>query len=156
MKSDPYSFFHCITENHKLVVPLWLCSICQVIAGHYEFFGNYEKALWFSGHVVRRWLPDIAIKLMGDTAYSILEMGLHCASQHITLIAPFRLDSVIWILTRDPGGKRPAKTLFSTDQTRTTEQGIMDFMHAPSPGRRAFGGWCAIMSGFPLHLLVFI
>ncbi len=40
--------------------------------------------------VVRRWVPDIPIKLMGDTAYSILELGLHCVSQHITLIAPFR------------------------------------------------------------------
>lgn len=149
--------------------------------------------------VVRRWLPDIPIKLMGDTAYSILELGLHCASQHITLIAPFRLDTVIhqlppkrtsstigrprveglrlpslehvlhdpktvwqcitvdwygegkraveictatalwyrfgcsplpvrWVLTRDPAGKRPPKALFSTDQTQTAEQIIMDFM----------------------------
>ena len=27
----------------------------------------------------RRWLPNVPIKLMGDTAYSILELGLHCA-----------------------------------------------------------------------------
>ena len=149
--------------------------------------------------VVRRWLPDIPIKLMGDTAYSILELGLHCASQRITLIAPFRFDSVIhqlpeqrtsstigrprvvgkrlssveqvlhdpktvwqcitldwygegkreveictatalwyrfgcsplpirWVLTRDPSGKRPPKALFSTDQTQTAEQIILDFM----------------------------
>jgi hypothetical protein len=32
---------------------------------------------------------------MGDTAYSILELGLHCAKHHVTLIAPFRLDSMI-------------------------------------------------------------
>ncbi len=31
--------------------------------------------------VVRRWLPDLPIKLMGDTAYSILELGLHCVTQ---------------------------------------------------------------------------
>jgi hypothetical protein len=32
---------------------------------------------------------------MGNTAYSILELGLHCAKHHVTLIAPFRLDSMI-------------------------------------------------------------
>jgi hypothetical protein len=37
----------------------------------------------------------VPIKLIGDTAYSILELGLHCVAQHVTLIAPFRLDSVI-------------------------------------------------------------
>jgi hypothetical protein len=45
--------------------------------------------------LLRRWLPTRPIKLMGDTAYSILELGLHCARHHITLIAPFRLDSMI-------------------------------------------------------------
>jgi hypothetical protein len=32
--------------------------------------------------------------LLGDHAYSVLELGLHCVRQQITLIAPFRLDSV--------------------------------------------------------------
>ena len=45
--------------------------------------------------LLRRWLPGVPIKLLGDGAYSILELGLHCARQQITLIAPFRLDSVI-------------------------------------------------------------
>src|SRR5215472_12723582 len=45
--------------------------------------------------LLRRWLPGVPIKLMGDLAYSILELGLHCKEQQITLIAPFRLDSVI-------------------------------------------------------------
>jgi hypothetical protein len=45
--------------------------------------------------LLRRWLPNVPIKLMGDTAYSILELGLHCVAQQVTLIAPFRLDSVI-------------------------------------------------------------
>jgi len=44
---------------------------------------------------LRRWLPGVPIKLMGDMAYSILELGLHCTRQQITLIAPFRLDSVL-------------------------------------------------------------
>ena len=165
--------------------------------------GKRHKTVGMWAHqmvsVVRRWLPDIPVKLMGDTAYSILELGLHCVRQHITLIAPFRLDSVIhqlpekrtsstlgrprvvgkrlssveqvlhdpktvwqcitldwygegkrdvevctatalwyrfgcsplpirWVLTRDPRGKRPPKALFSTDQTQTAEQIILDFM----------------------------
>lgn len=45
--------------------------------------------------LLRRWLPEAPIKLLGDQAYSILELGLHCARQQITLIAPLRLDSVI-------------------------------------------------------------
>ena len=64
-----------------------------------EKLGKRHKTVGMWAHqmvsVVRSWLPDIPIKLMGDTAYSILELGLHCASQRITLIAPFRLDSVI-------------------------------------------------------------
>jgi hypothetical protein len=42
-----------------------------------------------------RWLPGVPIKLMGDMAYSILDLGVHCANEQITLSAPFRLDSVI-------------------------------------------------------------
>jgi len=45
--------------------------------------------------LLRRWLPGVPIKLLGDGAYSILELGLHCARQQVTLIAPFRLDSMI-------------------------------------------------------------
>ena len=44
--------------------------------------------------LLRRWLPAVPIKLLGDGAYSVLELGLHCARQQITLIAPFRLDSI--------------------------------------------------------------
>jgi DDE superfamily endonuclease len=55
-------------------------------------------------HLLRRWLPGVPIKLLGDGAYSILELGLQCARQQITLIAPFRLDSVMHQLApvRDP------------------------------------------------------
>jgi hypothetical protein len=45
--------------------------------------------------LLRRWLPGVPIKLLGDGAYSILELGLHCARQQITLMAPLRLDAVL-------------------------------------------------------------
>jgi hypothetical protein len=34
--------------------------------------------------LVRRWLPDHSIKLMGDTAYSVLELGLQAQHQQVT------------------------------------------------------------------------
>jgi DDE superfamily endonuclease len=45
--------------------------------------------------LLRRWQPAAPMKVLGDQAYSILELGLHCTHQQITLIAPFRLDSVL-------------------------------------------------------------
>ncbi len=45
--------------------------------------------------LVRRWLPDRSIKLMGDTAYSVLELGLHANDQQVTLITTGRLDAVL-------------------------------------------------------------
>lgn len=43
--------------------------------------------------VVRRWLPDLAIKVIGDGAYSVIELGLTCVKQSVSLIAPLRLDA---------------------------------------------------------------
>lgn len=57
--------------------------------------------------LLRRWLPGVPMKLLGDRAYSILELGLHCARQQVTLIAPFRLDSMI----HQPTAVRGAHTL---------------------------------------------
>jgi hypothetical protein len=45
--------------------------------------------------VVRRWFPDIPIKLIGDGAYSGLTLGLLCAKYHVTLIAPLRPDACL-------------------------------------------------------------
>lgn len=45
--------------------------------------------------IVRRWLPDVArvpISLVGDTAYSILELGLCCVKHNVTLVAPMRWE----------------------------------------------------------------
>lgn len=43
--------------------------------------------------VVRRWFPDVAIKVIGDGAYSVIELGLTCVKLHASLIAPLRLDA---------------------------------------------------------------
>ena len=43
--------------------------------------------------VVRRWLPNVAIKVIGDGAYSVIELGLTCVKRRVSLIAPLRLDA---------------------------------------------------------------
>lgn len=42
---------------------------------------------------VRHWLPDTPIKLVGDSAYSVVELGSCCAKYNVNLIAPLRLDA---------------------------------------------------------------
>jgi len=64
-----------------------------------ERLGKRHKtiAMWAQQMIslVRRWLPDRSIKLMGDTAYSVLELGLHANAQQVTLITTGRLDAVL-------------------------------------------------------------
>ena len=61
--------------------------------------GKRHKTIGMWAHqmisLVRRWLPDRSIKLMGDTAYSVLELGLHAKAQHVTLLTTGRLDAVL-------------------------------------------------------------
>jgi hypothetical protein len=45
--------------------------------------------------LVRRWRTLRSIKLMGDTAYSVLELGLHAKAQQVTLVTTGRLDAVL-------------------------------------------------------------
>jgi hypothetical protein len=64
-----------------------------------EELGKRHKTVGMWAHQmisqIRRWLPDREIKLMGDTAYSILELGLHAQHQQVTLITTGRLDAVL-------------------------------------------------------------
>jgi hypothetical protein len=45
--------------------------------------------------LVHRWLPDRHICVLGDTAYSCLELGVQAKRCNVTLITPARLDSVL-------------------------------------------------------------
>jgi DDE superfamily endonuclease len=64
-----------------------------------ERLGKRHKTIAMWAHqmisLVRRWLPDRPIKLMGDTAYSVLELGLHAKAQQVTLVTTGRLDAVL-------------------------------------------------------------
>jgi hypothetical protein len=57
--------------------------------------------------LVRRWFPTLPITLLGDTAYSILELGLLCQEQQVTLITPFHLDAA----RHEPPPTRDAHTI---------------------------------------------
>src|SRR5438552_382140 len=43
--------------------------------------------------VVRRWLPTVPIKVIGDGAYSVIELGLTCVKQQVSLIAPLGFNA---------------------------------------------------------------
>ena len=45
--------------------------------------------------VVRRWLPHVAITVLGDQAYSVVELAHACRRCGVRLIAPLRLDAVL-------------------------------------------------------------
>lgn len=64
-----------------------------------ERLGKQHKTIAMWAHqmisLIRRWLPDRELKVMGDTAYSVLELGLHSQHQQVTLITTGRLDAVL-------------------------------------------------------------
>jgi len=64
-----------------------------------ERLGKRHKTVGMWAHqmisLVRRWRAFRSIKLMGDTAYSVLELGLHANAQQVTLITTGRLDAVL-------------------------------------------------------------
>jgi DDE superfamily endonuclease len=76
-----------------------------------ERLGKRHKTVGMWAHqmisLVRRWLPDRSITLMGDTAYTVLELGLHAKHQQVTLITTGRLDAVL----HEPPPERTSHTI---------------------------------------------
>src|SRR5690348_14691289 len=64
-----------------------------------ERLGKRHKTIGMWAHqiisLVRRWLPDRKIKLMGDTAYTVLELGVHAQGRQVMLVTTGRLDAVL-------------------------------------------------------------
>jgi len=56
--------------------------------------------------LVRRWLPDVRIKMVGDGSYSVIELGHRAVKNNIILIAPLRLDAQLY---HRPPRQRPGK-----------------------------------------------
>jgi hypothetical protein len=43
--------------------------------------------------LVRRWLPQVPIQVLGDNAYSVIDLGTVCQNGAVALIAPLHLDA---------------------------------------------------------------
>jgi hypothetical protein len=83
--------------KQKWALP-FLCVLSTTPEGSSRL-GKRHKTVAMWAHqmisLVRRWLPDREIKLMGDTAYCVLELGLQAQHQQVTLITTGRLDAVL-------------------------------------------------------------
>jgi hypothetical protein len=63
-----------------------------------EQLGKWHRSgMWAHEMIclVLRWLPNRSIKLMGDTAYNVLELGLHTKAQQVTHLTTDQLDDVL-------------------------------------------------------------
>lgn len=75
---------------------------------------RHKTVAQVSGQMVqwaRRVLPGRRIKLIGDGAYSVIELGLTCRASGVSLIAPLRLDARLFGPPPSVSGKqvgRPA------------------------------------------------
>ncbi len=56
---------------------------------------------------LRRWLPEAELTVVGDQAYSVIELGLCCRRHDVRLIAPLRLDARLFA----PPPPRPTGTI---------------------------------------------
>ena len=56
---------------------------------------------------LRRWLPEVELTVVGDQAYSVIDLGLSCRRRGVRLIAPLRLDARLFA----PVPERPAGTV---------------------------------------------
>ena len=76
--------------------------------------------------LVRRWLADRSIKLMGDTASSILELGLQAKAQQVSLVTTGRVDAVL----HEPPPERTQHTIARPpvvgQRLPSLEQGLHD------------------------------
>jgi hypothetical protein len=46
--------------------------------------------------LVRRWLPEVELTLIGDQTYSVLDLGRACTRHRVRLLAPLRLDAALY------------------------------------------------------------
>ena len=57
---------------------------------------------------VRRWLPGVPLSVLGDGAYSAVELGLRCQKLRVTLIAPLVLNAQLFAPLSLSSGKKRA------------------------------------------------
>ncbi len=96
-------------SKHQCALP-FLCVLATTPAVSATLGKRHKTVGMWARHMVklvRRWFPTLPITLLGDTAVSLLELGLHCQEQQVTLITPFHLDAVL----HEPPPARDAHTI---------------------------------------------
>jgi hypothetical protein len=78
--------------------------------------------------LLRRWLPDREIKLMGDTAYNVLELGLHAKAEQVTLITTGRLEAVL----HEPPPERTRHTIGRPRVVGTRQPSLEQVLEDPA------------------------
>jgi hypothetical protein len=104
--------------------------------------GKRHKTIAMWAHqvlsLVRRWLPDREIKVLGDTAYSVLELGVHAQHQQITLITTGRLDAVL----HEPPPERKEHTMGRPRVVGKRLPSLEQVLHDPqTPWQKFTLGW---------------
>lgn len=81
----------------------WALPCCSVLAPTPQVSAQVGKPHKTVAHIAaqmvvagRRWLPDLPIQLVGDRASAVVAVGLCCANQNGTLIAPVRLAARLY------------------------------------------------------------
>ena len=100
--------------------------------------------------LLARWLPDREIRMLGDMAYSCLELGIAATTADVTLITPARLDSVLHAPPPPPqqrrrggkpqviGARLPSLQIILTDPATVWQESQFDW-YDQGPRRVA---WC--------------
>ena len=84
-----------------LSVPAPAPQVSQRLGRRHKTIAQWARQMI---RVVRRWLPNVTITVLGDQAYSVVELGHACRRCAVRLIAPLRLDAV---LHEAPPPRRP-------------------------------------------------
>ena len=99
--------------------------------------------------VLRRWLPHVAITVLGDQAYSVVELAHASQCCGVRLIAPLRLDAVLHEAPppRQPGmrGRPPLKACPPSTTLRTGRA-------SPGGGDSLAAPVCALVRWPPANL----
>jgi hypothetical protein len=86
---------------------------------------RHKTVAQVSGQMVqwaRRVLPGRRIKLIGDGAYSVIELGLTCRASGVSLIAPLRLDARLFGPPPSVRGKRVGRPALVGQRLPNLEQ----------------------------------
>lgn len=76
-----------------LSVLLTSSEVDMRLGRHHKTVPDWTKQLV---KLVRRWLPDRTLMLVGDGAYSVVELGTVCRKQRVKLTAPLRFDACLY------------------------------------------------------------